>query len=657
MRYKVVDDIIFMEEGFRFLLGVNYWSRKNALRMWIDWDENSVREDFSIMRDIGIRAVRMFIKDEDFADENGEINQRMLDRLRRFLDIAYEHKIMIFLTFLVGHMSGKNWRIPWVRFEDLYKPHSIEKTMRFVKDIVERFKDHPAVAGWILSNELSLVKRAENRDEALKLLKAFSETIRSIDNNHLISSGDVPDSYMQETPNIRDIVDYVGPHLYIFGTDDVRQGFSYGAFIELFRNSGDLPVILEEFGFSTALLSEELQARAVEEVLYTALAHDASGAFIWCFSDFSLENEPPYEWRPLELRYGLVRYDGSLKPSAEVVKRFSETISSLERLGFHIDFKRRPETSIITPFYVFRDYEFVWYRNGMGFWRVVQPLIISSMLLSSAGVDNTMIYELDLEKVLNKRKLLVMPSLIVALSTTWRKLLRYVEEGGNLYISLSKGFGDYIAGYEAATHLWSELMGVENKSRTGTLNIYRGRITISFIREFNEIDRDSKIIIDTPTSIYTYYAEPVDADVLAVDASERPVLFRTRRGRGNVYTMLIPIEMILALSDHMNLEDPYRKSIINLFRSIALESGVEIRYRTSSSQIELKPFYGKDSDILIIINHGDPEKISIESSLPIKNVELISRSSSERSEIIKYYDNKITLSIDKKETLVLNIKH
>jgi len=657
MRYKVIDDIIFMEEGFRFLLGVNYWPRKNALRMWIDWDENSVREDFSIMREIGVRTVRMFIKDEDFADENGEINQHMLDRLRRFLDVAYENKIMVFVTFLVGHMSGKNWRIPWVRFEDLYKPHSIEKTMRFVKDIVERFKDHPAVAGWILSNELSLVKRAENRDEALKLLKAFSETIRSIDNNHLISSGDVPDSYMQETPNIRDIVDYVGPHLYIFDTDDVRQGFSYGAFIELFRNSGDLPVILEEFGFSTALLSEELQARAVEEVLYTALAHDVSGAFIWCFSDFSLENEPPYEWRPLELRYGLVRYDGSLKPSAEVVKRFSETISSLERLGFHIDFKRRPETSIITPFYVFRDYEFVWYRNGMGFWRVVQPLIISSILLSSAGVDNTMIYELDLEKVLNKRKLLVMPSLIVALSTTWRKLLRYVEEGGNLYISLSKGFGDYIAGYEAATHLWSELMGVENKSRTGTLNIYRGRITISFIREFNEIDRDSKIIIDTPTSIYTYYAEPVDADVLAVDASERPVLFRTRRGRGNVYTMLIPIEMILALSDHMNLEDPYRKSIINLFRSIALESGVEIRYRTSSSQIEVKPFYGKDSDILIIINHGDPEKISIESSLPIKNVELISRSSFERSEFIKYYDNKITLSIDKKETLVLNIKH
>ena len=657
MRYKVVDDIIFMEEGFRFLLGVNYWSRKNALRMWIDWDENSVREDFSIMRKIGVRIVIMFIKDEDFANENGEINQHMLDRLRRFLDIAYENKIMIFLTFLVGHMSGKNWRIPWVRFEDLYKPHSIEKTMRFVKNIVERFKDHPAVAGWILSNELSLVKRAENRDEALKLLKAFSETIRNIDNSHLISSGDVPDSYMQETPNIRDIVDYVGPHLYIFDTDDVRQGFSYGAFIELFRNSGDLPVILEEFGFSTALLSEELQARAVEEVLYTTLAHDASGAFIWCFSDFSLENEPPYEWRPLELRYGLVRYDGSLKPSAEVVKRFSETISSLERLGFHIDFKRRPETSIVTPFYIFRDYEFVWYRNGMGFWRIVQPLIISSILLSSADVDNTMIYELDLEKVLNKRKLLVMPSLIVALSTTWRKLLRYVEEGGNLYISLSKGFGDYIAGYEAATHLWSELMGIENKSRTGALNIYRGRITISFIREFNEIDRDSKIIIDTPTSIYTYYAEPVDADVLAVDASERPVLFRTRRGRGNVYTMLIPIEMILALSDHMNLEDPYRKSIISLFRSIALESGVEIRYRTSSSQIEVKPFYGKDSDILIIINHGDPERISIESSLPIKNVELISRSSSERSEIIKYYDNKITLSMDKKETLVLNIKH
>jgi endo-1,4-beta-mannosidase len=34
------------------------------------------------MRKIGVRTVRMFIKDEDFADENGEINQHMLDRLR-----------------------------------------------------------------------------------------------------------------------------------------------------------------------------------------------------------------------------------------------------------------------------------------------------------------------------------------------------------------------------------------------------------------------------------------------------------------------------------------------------------------------------------------------------------------------------------------------
>jgi endo-1,4-beta-mannosidase len=263
-------------------------------------------------------------------------------------------------------MSGKNWSIPWTRFNDLYEPSSVERTMRFIENIIREVRDHPAVAGYILSNELSLVKRAESRDESLRLLRAFSETVRSIDKNHVISSGDTPDSYLQETPNIRELVDYAGPHLYIYDTDLTRHGYMYGALVELFSNTGDLPVILEEFGFSTHQYSEESQARFISEALYTALAHGASGAFVWCFSDFTSETDPPYEWRPLELGFGVVRGDGSLKPAALVIKRFAKELERLEEIGFNRAFKRKPEVSVVAPFYVFRDYEFVWYRSTLG---------------------------------------------------------------------------------------------------------------------------------------------------------------------------------------------------------------------------------------------------------------------------------------------------
>jgi endo-1,4-beta-mannosidase len=105
------------------------------------------------MKGLGIRAVRFFIKDEDFADESADDYPCALERLRKFLDILYENNIAGFVSLIVGHMSGKNWRIPWTKFEDLYRSESIEKTMKFVERIVKEFKDHSAIAGWILRVE------------------------------------------------------------------------------------------------------------------------------------------------------------------------------------------------------------------------------------------------------------------------------------------------------------------------------------------------------------------------------------------------------------------------------------------------------------------------------------------------------------------------
>ncbi|RLG75684.1 MAG: glycoside hydrolase family 42, partial [Thermoprotei archaeon] len=351
MRTSRCGSVICVDGSFRFLLGVNYWPRKTNIRMWRDWDEDAVREDVEAMKKMGIRVVRFFLKNEDFADERGLPRGEALDKLGRFLDILGDAGIAGFATFLVGHMSGENWPIPWTTFEDLYKPDSIEKTCRFVETVVSRFREHRAVAGWILSNELSLVKRARSSEEALALLRAFVGTVKRIDPKHVVSSGDIPWSYLQETPIVKNLVDYVGPHLYLYDVDKVRHGYTYAAMLELFSDGGAAPVILEEFGFSTYQFSEESHARFINEILYTALAHGASGAFIWCFSDFPHESDPPYEWRPLELGFGLVRADGSLKPAAEVVERFAAELEKVEKLGLHSRFRRFVEASILYPFY------------------------------------------------------------------------------------------------------------------------------------------------------------------------------------------------------------------------------------------------------------------------------------------------------------------
>ncbi len=106
------------------------------------------------------------------------------------------------------------------------------------------------------------------------------------------------------------------------------------------------PVLAEEFGACTALpgqptqtlewevngvkrrqlmLAEDELASYLEEVLPRLVEVGAIGALPWCFADYdeSLWKRPPLDHAWHERYFGLVRPDGSLKPHAEVIKRFA----------------------------------------------------------------------------------------------------------------------------------------------------------------------------------------------------------------------------------------------------------------------------------------------------------------------------------------------
>jgi endo-1,4-beta-mannosidase len=75
------------------------------------------------------------------------------------------------------------------------------------------------------------------------------------------------------------------------------------------------------------MASEEDLARYIEEVLPRLVDVGATGAVIWCFADYheSLWDRPPCAGSHHERFFGLVRPDGSLKPHAEVLRRFAGT--------------------------------------------------------------------------------------------------------------------------------------------------------------------------------------------------------------------------------------------------------------------------------------------------------------------------------------------
>lgn len=106
MKLRRNGNIITIDEGFRFLLGVNYWSRKLNIRMWRDWDRDAIEEDVKLMKELGIRAIRFSIKNEDFADEDTNIYPSSLKKLREFLDMLAGNGI-------VGFCDATCWSYEW----------------------------------------------------------------------------------------------------------------------------------------------------------------------------------------------------------------------------------------------------------------------------------------------------------------------------------------------------------------------------------------------------------------------------------------------------------------------------------------------------------------------------------------------------------------
>jgi endo-1,4-beta-mannosidase len=74
-----------------------------------------------------------------------------------------------------------------------------------------------------------------------------------------------------------------------------------------------------------ACLDEAEMAGYASDVLQRLHARGALGAFWWCWADYdpALAQLPPFDRAPHELRFGIVRSDGSAKPVAATLAQFA----------------------------------------------------------------------------------------------------------------------------------------------------------------------------------------------------------------------------------------------------------------------------------------------------------------------------------------------
>jgi len=365
--------------GDPFLLGVNYWPRQKAMYWWRDFDAGEVRDEFAMIRGIGLTHVRFFLLWESFQPRVDHIDSVAIGNLRTVCDIAQEVGLRLQPTFFTGHMSGPNWAPNWLlshvrrqpsnrqivslsdprgsdrAIYNLYtEPFVIEAEDRLLRAVCGELKDHPAIWAWSLGNEPDLFCRPPSAFAGRQWIADRAATIKSVDRVHPVLIG-LHLASLDEDVGLR--VDHIAQ------VTDISVMHGYSIYHSLARTPLDpdfvpftcalttalaqRPVLYEEFGVNTGwpdgpsrwehvrqwdgstrkiyFASEEDAAKYYAAVLPRLARVGALGAFCWCFGDYDscVWDRPPCDWQPHERFFGLVRADGSIKPMGRAVADFA----------------------------------------------------------------------------------------------------------------------------------------------------------------------------------------------------------------------------------------------------------------------------------------------------------------------------------------------
>jgi endo-1,4-beta-mannosidase len=364
-----------------FTLGVNYWPRRKAMYWWSNFDAGEVREEFGIIREVGLKMVRIFLLWDDFQPDPTSVSREAVDNLVKVADIAAENGLGLNVTFFTGHMSGPNWAPRWLLGGELPPPvhqywlrevisagqktdlgyrnmyhdeMALHAARLLVKTVVSTLKDHPGVWLWNLGNEPDLFAWPHSSEEGAAWVSEMVGLIKAIDPSHPVTIGLHSDGIHRDNGFRMDKVyahtDLAVMHSYPMYTPWARQPLDpdFVPFTcALVAALAGKPVLMEEFGGCTALPGqatynmkwtetngrEREQFMASEEDLAEFIRftlpklHDsgATGAVIWCFADYAYDlwDRPPCQNQWHERFFGLVRPDGTLKPHAQVLKDFA----------------------------------------------------------------------------------------------------------------------------------------------------------------------------------------------------------------------------------------------------------------------------------------------------------------------------------------------
>ncbi|MGQ4511229.1 cellulase family glycosylhydrolase [Streptomyces sp. DW26H14] len=546
-------------------LGANFWSRTGGPLMWRDYDPAVVREELAVLGDHGLTMTRSFFYWPDFHPEPGRVDEELCDRFRDFLDAHSERGMATVPTFIVGHMSGENWDPAWRGGRDLYEDvWMVGRQAWFVHQMTRRFKDHPAVTGWLITNEMPGYGRIyqvdpPSRDVVTAWAQAMCHAVRAAGATQPVSLGDgawgIEVTGRDNGFSLRETaeyVDFVGPHVYRSDTDRVRQHYRAAFECELASVTGQ-PVVLEEFGLSTDTVSAEAAAVYYRQTLHNSLLGGATGWIAWNNTDYdALWDRSPYDHHPFEMHFGITDSAGAPKPPLVELAEFARVLKATDFARCH---RSDADTALVVPAFLERGYPYSRPAD--------RPLIFTSLhqgYVAARAADLPVALSREADGLPGDAVLYLLPSTRQFTTRTRRELERRATGGATVYLSFCSGEhpgtrGPWFDGLDA-------LFGVEQQLTYGVAEpIEDDELALTFHADFGPIAAGESLrfpVAGNEDSRAYLPVVPRGARVLATDAHGRPALLEHTVGLGRTVLATYPLEHMAARSARVNPEQTHR---------------------------------------------------------------------------------------------------
>ena len=575
--------------------------------MWVRYDGGVVRQELTVLAANGCNITRSFCYWPDFVPEVERLDAEVLERFSDFLDAHVEKGVRTIPTFIVGHMSGENWDPVWRQGRDLYRDvWMVSQQAWFAAELARRFGSHPAVAGWLVSNEMPIYGGPGTIEEITSWARLIVQAVRSAGVAQPVSIGDgawgVEVSGQDNGFSLRalaPLVDFMGPHVYGSSDDPVRQSMAAAVACELCAGFG-VPVVLEEFGLSSEFASEDNAAHYYRQVLHTTLAAGAEGWLAWNNCDYDdLKDQDPYRHHPFEMHFGVTDRAGKPKAALREIGRFASLVGQLGRDGWD---RPQPEVAILVPEHFERTapYSTLEYRDDI-------RGTLAQAYIAAREADLPVAFARERDGLGAGVKLYLLPSTKLITAPTVRDLLSAAQQGATVYLS-------YFAGSSLTQRgSWvpwlNEVFGISHQLRYGLVDtVEDGDLVLTFVEDVGDLSTGTDLsfhVSGNEGSRAFLPLEPAGARILAVDGSGRPALLERKVGLGAMVLCTYPIEHMAARTPRANPESTWQ-----LYGALAQAAGIALPLSVSDPRVMVARLSSAGKEIALVINMS-PEQLDV----------------------------------------------